>query len=232
MNLGRRDLRAGVALLLSISLVAAGAAFAEASAEKEDDVFYVLGVAVSQGLHAFSLDEAELAVVLRGVKDGVTGAADQINPADHFAKIQELQRERQASVAAEEKARSIEFVSSAAKEKGAKKHDSGLILTTITEGTGASPEPTDTVSVHYHGTLRNGTVFDSSVERDQPATFPLNRVIPCWTEGVGMMKVGGKSRLVCPSEIAYGDGGRPPAIPGGAALVFEVELLDIVSTPQ
>jgi FKBP-type peptidyl-prolyl cis-trans isomerase FkpA len=85
--------------------------------------------------------------------------------------------------------------------------------------------------VHYHGTLRNGTVFDSSVDRDTPATFPLDRVIPCWTEGVAMMKVGGKAKLVCPSDIAYGDAGRPPSIPGGAALVFDVELLEIVAAP-
>jgi FKBP-type peptidyl-prolyl cis-trans isomerase FkpA/FKBP-type peptidyl-prolyl cis-trans isomerase FklB len=84
------------------------------------------------------------------------------------------------------------------------------------------------VKVHYHGTLIDGTVFDSSVQRGQPATFPLNGVIPCWTEGVQRMKVGEKSRLVCPSQIAYGDRGAPPKIKPGATLVFEVELLEIV----
>ena len=85
------------------------------------------------------------------------------------------------------------------------------------------------MSVHYHGTLRDGTVFDSSVQRGQPAEFPLNRVIPCWTEGVQKIKVGGKGQLVCPSDIAYGDRGSPPKIKGGAVLVFEVELLAIKS---
>ena len=84
------------------------------------------------------------------------------------------------------------------------------------------------VAVHYHGTLPDGTVFDSSVDRGEPATFPLNRVIPCWTEGVGKMKVGGKARLVCPPDSAYGDRGAPPRIPPGTALVFEVELIEIV----
>jgi FKBP-type peptidyl-prolyl cis-trans isomerase FkpA/FKBP-type peptidyl-prolyl cis-trans isomerase FklB len=84
------------------------------------------------------------------------------------------------------------------------------------------------VKVHYHGTLSDGTVFDSSVKRGEPATFPLNGVIPCWTEGVQQMKVGGKSRLVCPSELAYGDRGAPPLIRPGATLVFEVELLEIL----
>ena len=83
------------------------------------------------------------------------------------------------------------------------------------------------VLVHYHGTLPNGKVFDSSVERKEPIEFPLNQVIPAWTEGVGLMKIGGKSVLVCPSDIAYGDQGSPPVIPPGATLVFTVELLNI-----
>ncbi len=82
-------------------------------------------------------------------------------------------------------------------------------------------------TVHYHGTLRDGTVFDSSVERGQPAQFALNRVIPCWTEGLQLMKVGGKAKLVCPPEIAYGDRGAGQLIKPGAALTFEVELISI-----
>ncbi len=97
----------------------------------------------------------------------------------------------------------------------------------ITEGTGASPTATSRVKVHYHGTFEDGRVFDSSVDRGQPATFPLNRVIKCWTEGLQMMKVGGKAKLVCPPDIAYGAAGRPPKIPENATLYFEVELLAI-----
>jgi FKBP-type peptidyl-prolyl cis-trans isomerase FkpA len=96
----------------------------------------------------------------------------------------------------------------------------------LTPGSGPSPKATDKVKVNYKGTLVNGTEFDSSYKRGQPAEFPLNGVIPCWTEGVQKMKVGGKSQLVCPSEIAYGDQGRP-SIPGGATLIFEIELLGI-----
>src|SRR5205814_6930684 len=97
----------------------------------------------------------------------------------------------------------------------------------VREGTGASPTATDAVRVHYRGTLMDGTEFDSSYKRNEPATFPLNRVIPCWTQGVQKMKVGGKSQLVCPASIAYGDAGSPPTIPGGATLIFEIELLGI-----
>src|SRR6185295_3867195 len=89
----------------------------------------------------------------------------------------------------------------------------------------------DRVKVHYHGTLADGTVFDSSVDRGTPATFPLNGVIPCWTEGLQQMKVGGKSKLICPSDVAYGDRGSPPKIKPGSTLVFDVELLEIVAAP-
>ena len=108
------------------------------------------------------------------------------------------------------------------------KTSSGIVITTLKEGTGAKPTSTETVKVHYRGMLTNGKEFDSSYGRGQPATFPLNRVIPCWTEGVQLIKVGGKAKLVCPSNLAYGSAGRPGTIPPDSTLVFEVELLDIV----
>ena len=116
----------------------------------------------------------------------------------------------------------------AAKEEGAVVTASGLVYRQLQEGKGESPRATDMVRVHYRGTFPDGKEFDSSYKRGQPADFPLNGVIPCWTEGVPMIKTGGKARLICPSDIAYGDEGRPPTIPGGATLIFEVELLEIV----
>ena len=120
------------------------------------------------------------------------------------------------------------FAALACSDRGSGSMDaSGLEITHVTVGSGASPGPTDTVTVHYHGTFEDGSVFDSSVERGEPARFPLNRVIACWTEGVQLMKVGGKAKLVCPPEIAYGARGAPPRIPPNATLHFEVELLAI-----
>jgi FKBP-type peptidyl-prolyl cis-trans isomerase FkpA len=115
----------------------------------------------------------------------------------------------------------------AAAEKGAVVTESGLVYRSLKDGTGPSPTATETVKVHYRGTFPDGREFDSSYKRGEPASFPLNRVIKCWTEGVQRMKVGGKARLTCPAAIAYGDRGAGSDIPPGAVLLFEVELLGI-----
>ncbi len=119
------------------------------------------------------------------------------------------------------------FAAKAAKEKGAEKTASGLVYRSLKEGTGAQAKPSNTVKVNYKGTFIDGTVFDASDKHGGPATFPLNQVIPCWTEGVSKMKVGGKAQLVCPPAIAYGARGAPGAIPPNSTLVFEVELLEV-----
>ena len=146
-------------------------------------------------------------------------------------KIADLGQARAAQVAATEKTASAEFLAKESAATGATKSPSGLVKRVTKEGSGASPAASDTVKVHYHGTLRDGTVFDSSVDRGEPAEFPLDRVIPCWTEAVQTMKVGEKAHITCPSEIAYGDRGAPPKIKGGAALAFDVELIEIVKAP-
>jgi FKBP-type peptidyl-prolyl cis-trans isomerase FkpA len=119
------------------------------------------------------------------------------------------------------------YLEKAAAQPGAVKTASGLVYRELRPGSGGSPKATDVVSVNYRGTLIDGTEFDSSYKRNEPAQFPLSQVIPCWTEGVQKMKVGGKSELVCPAGIAYGEQGSPPTIPGGATLIFEIELLRI-----
>lgn len=197
---------------------------------KTDDqkTLYALGYAVADNLKQFNLTAAELEVVKSGFTDGVLLKKPTVEPKDFYPKIRELQATRVAAASAKEKEAGQAYIAKAAAEKGAVKLPSGMVIQSIKEGTGASPQATDTVKVHYHGTLTNGKVFDSSVQRKEPATFPLNGVIPCWTEGVQKIKVGGKAKLTCPAELAYGDRGAPPDIGPGSTLVFEVELLDIV----
>ena len=134
---------------------------------------------------------------------------------------------KKAETPAPDSAATQAFVEKATAEPGAVKTSSGLIYRELRAGSGAMPTAADRVKVNYRGTLIDGTEFDSSYKRGEPIEFPLDRVIPCWTEGVQHMKTGGKSQLVCPSAIAYGDAGSPPVIPGGATLVFEIELLGV-----
>jgi len=224
-----RALHRAAALLLALALsLSSAAAFAAGAPETEEDkVIYFLGVAVSRSLSDFALSEKEIDLMTQGLRDALAGKDIALDPMVYGPQLQSLAQARKQVAVGKERAAAQKFLEESAKAKGAKKTESGLVYTEIKAGSGASPQPTDKVRVHYHGTLRDGTVFDSSIERG-PAEFPLNRVIPCWTEGVAKMKVGGKSKLVCPADIAYGDRGNPPTIPGGAALVFEVELLEIL----
>ncbi len=192
----------------------------------EEKTVYALGLSVHRSLGQFDLSPAELEIVRRALADAAAGRP-AIEVSEWGPKIEPLARARAARVAEREKAASGAYLEKAAGEPGAVKTESGLIYREVQAGSGESPKATDKVKVHYRGTLVNGTEFDSSYKRNQPAEFPLNGVIRCWTEGVQKMKVGGKAVLVCPSDIAYGDRGRP-SIPGGAALIFEIELLEIV----
>ena len=164
----------------------------------EQKTLYALGLAISQSLNNFTLSEAELDLVKAGLSDGVLKRDPKVDMQAMMPQVQELQKTRMAALAETEKKAGEEFLAKAATSPGATKTESGLIMTTLTPGSGASPTAEDTVTVHYHGTLLDGTVFDSSVQKGQPATFKLNGVIKCWTEGVQRMKVGEKSRLVCP----------------------------------
>ena len=211
-------------------LVAVTAVSAAAQEPKTDEqkTLYALGIAMSQSLASFTLTEAELEMVKVGLTDGVLQKEPKADLQTYGPKIQDLQRTRVSAVAAIEQKIGQAFLDRAAAEMGATKTPSGLVITTLKPGGGPSPAPTDKVKVHYEGMLTDGSIFDSSIQRREPVTFALNGVIRCWTEGVQMMKVGGKSRLVCPANLAYGDRGAPPRIKPGATLVFEVELLEIV----
>jgi FKBP-type peptidyl-prolyl cis-trans isomerase FkpA len=217
----------------------AGSGPAALSGKELNDALYALGLDLGRNIAPFQLTKAELQEVIKGLTDEVTEAPNKrVKFEDQRPKLQQLFMTRREAYQAIEQKKNAEkakgeitkgeqYQATAAKEPGAEKLPSGLIIKHLKQGTGASPAASDTVSVHYKGTLTDGTEFDSSYKRNAPAEFPLNGVIPCWTEGVGKMKVGGKAKLVCPYKIAYGEQGRPPTIPGGATLVFEVELLAI-----
>jgi FKBP-type peptidyl-prolyl cis-trans isomerase FkpA len=189
----------------------------------DQKTIYALGLSIYRSLAPFNLSPAELNLVKRAISDAAAK-----KPAENLdawgPKIQPLAQARAA-------AQSQAYIQKAAAEPGAITTASGLVFRNLTVGTGPSPQSTDTVKVNYRGTFMNGTEFDSSYKRNSPVDFQLNRVIKCWTEGVQMMKVGGKAQLVCPSDLAYGTR-PPPGIPPDSTLTFEIELLGINGSPQ
>jgi FKBP-type peptidyl-prolyl cis-trans isomerase FkpA len=192
----------------------------------EQKAIYAVGLSIYKSLAQFDLSPAEVDILKRALTDAAAGKpAIELN--EWGPKIEPLAKSRGARVAERTKIASKAYLDKAAAEPGVVKEPSGLIYKETKAGTGASPKSTDTVKVHYRGTLVDGTEFDSSYKRNEPLQFSLSRVIPCWTEGVQKMKVGGKAVLVCPASIAYGENGKPPVIPGGATLVFEIELLEV-----
>ena len=213
--------------LVALLIVPFASSAAEPSFKTEDErAAYMMGALQGQQLGVLQFTEAELQMFLDGARAGLLGEAD-VNVQRERSNILRLRQERQKLALDAEVEAGAEFQKQMAAEPGAQKLESGLILIPTVEGLGEAPTVVHKVTVHYHGTLRDGTVFDSSRERDQPASFGLNRVIPCWTEGLQLMKVGGKATLICPPEIAYGNNGRPPTIKPGATLKFEVELISI-----
>lgn len=200
---------------------------AAALSSEDEKTAYAAGVMLGKNLAPLNLKPAELEAAKRGLADAAGGKTPVVDLQTYGPKLQAMIQSRMATRSQGEKDKGKAYAQSVAKDAGATATPSGLVFKSLQAGKGASPKATDTVRVHYRGTLIDGTEFDSSIQRGQPAEFQLNAVVACWTEGVQKMKVGEKARLVCPSDIAYGDAGRPPTIPGGATLAFEVELLEI-----
>jgi FKBP-type peptidyl-prolyl cis-trans isomerase FkpA len=232
-----------LALLLGVAVLAGGcqkkqgaaavspSASPSSTLSEDDKAIMAFGAAVGQQVATqakpLNLTPSEMDLLKKAMLASLAGEKPQYDIQQYASLLSARAQKQAATVAAGEKEKTAGFRDSAAKEPGAVKTASGLVYRTITPGHGPSPKATDKVSVHYTGTLTNGKVFDSSVQRGQPAEFQLNQVIPCWTEGVQRMKVGEKARLVCPPDLAYGDRGAGPDIGPGATLVFDVELLAI-----
>jgi FKBP-type peptidyl-prolyl cis-trans isomerase FkpA len=212
----------------SASPPASAAPSVAAGPQTEDEkTMYALGAILGRNVTAFKLSAAELERVKEGLADAASGKTLAVPLETYGPKVQQLAQSRAMAGAQAEDAQSEAFRGKAASEPGAVKTPSGLVFRTLTPGKGQSPTAASTVRVHYDGTLTNGTVFDSSRKRGQPVEFALGQVIPCWREGLQRMKVGERAQLVCPASLAYGAEGSPPTIPGGATLVFDVELLDV-----
>ena len=218
-----------IGIVFFVALIAVWGCTPEPPKTEEQKAFYSVGVHLSKQLSIFELTPEELKYVQQGLADASSGKKLAAEPDTYMQKIGTIAQERMTKATEKNKAAAKPFIEKAAAEPGAKKTASGMVYKEIKAGDGAQAKPTDVVKVHYVGTLPDGKEFDSSVKRGQPVEFPLGQIIPCWSEGVSMMKVGGKAKLTCPPELAYGDRGRPPIIPGGSALVFEVELLEIKS---
>ena len=203
-----------------------------ALAGDDERALYSVGVSLWRMLSPLDLSPAELELVERGLQDALNGTP-AVRPEDVAPKVAAFRAARAERAGEKFKALSASYLEQAAKEPGAVKTPSGLIFVDLQPGVGATPRPNDVVKVHYRGTLVNGIEFDSTHALKQPAVVPLDHMIPCWIEGLRLMKVGGKARLVCPASLAYGDAGAPsrdrrkPSIPGGATLIFEVELFEI-----
>lgn len=198
----------------------------------KEKTLYVLGAQLGRNLEDFHFSDGDLKYVVQGMKDKATGKPVVVQPSqEYFEKIKGLMEAPMKEKAKVEIEAGEKFLAEAQKQEGAKVQKSGLIYIETKAGGGKNPTPQDFVKVYYRGTLRDGKEFDSNMGKE-PAKFPLGGVIPCWTEGLQLMKVGGKGILFCPAGIAYGYRGSPPVIPGGAALKFEVELLGIEAAPK
>lgn len=214
--------------LLSLGTTASFAAAQEPTTD-EQKTLYALGLAVNQSLSNFSLSEPEFEIVKSGITDGFFKRPAKVDLQAFHAKISQLQEARAAVVAEVEKKAGAAFLAKVAAEPGAKKTESGAILKTIKEGNGATPKITDMVKVHYQGALIDGTLFDNSTKQSEPASLRVNEMSKCWVEAIQQIKVGGRSKLVCPSNLAFRDKGLPPLIKPGATLVFDIELLEIIA---
>lgn len=217
-----------LAALLVACQPGAGGEKAPAALDTEDaQAAYALGFQLGRNVAPLELGDQEIQALGAGLADAAAGDEPRIPVEGLQSQVQALVERRASRAAADRRQAEEDFLEEARAEEGAQVLESGVIILHEREGEGEVPEPSDQVTVHYHGTFPDGEVFDSSMERGQPASFALTGIIPCWTQALQEMKVGGRARVVCPADTAYGDRGAPPRIPPGAALIFQIELMGI-----
>ena len=199
-----------------------------------DNVSYALGLGIGSQLKSMGAESLNIDDFAQAIKDVLNDSELKISMADSQQIVQKFFQEQEAKQRAamaengkKLKAEGEAYLAENAKKDGVITTASGLQYTVLKEGTGKSPKATDTVVCHYEGFLTNGTVFDSSIQRGEPAAFPLNGVIAGWTEGLQLMKEGGKNRFFIPYHLAYGEAGAAGSIPPYAALIFDVELIEV-----
>lgn len=194
---------------------------------EEQQMLYALGAALANNLRELELSVEDKRLVLEGFEDAVSDVPARVDVASFIPRIQGLRERRLTAAIVTRREEGDKFLAQASTQPGAVKTPSGLVIRDLTVGAGRQPAEHDIVTVHYEGSLPGGRVVDSSLKRGKPIEFRVNGVISCWKEALMMMRVGGKSRVVCPPDLAYGDGGSPPVIPPGATLTFDIELLDV-----
>ncbi|HZV80987.1 MAG TPA: FKBP-type peptidyl-prolyl cis-trans isomerase [Geobacteraceae bacterium] len=217
-----------IVALVAVLLCVTPAFAQEGGKTEEQKTIYAIGLALAKNISVFNLTPEEFANVQQGLVDGFSGKKTDVELSAYGEKLQQLARARRKASGEKMADLNKNFAENAAKEKGAVKTASGAIYLPLAEGKGDSPKGTDRVKVNYRGTLPDGKEFDSSYKRNKPIEFRLDGVIKCWTEGLQMMKPGGKAKLVCPASTAYGENGAGELILPGATLQFEVELLEVM----
>jgi FKBP-type peptidyl-prolyl cis-trans isomerase len=221
-------LGAGAAAIATLAFDSVGADAAALSSQKQK-ASYGVGMNVGKSFRS-DLIELDIDAFVAGFKDALAGKESAVTSAELEKAMAELRADvnkRTDERVANNKKAGEEFLAKNKTAKDVKTLESGVQYIVEKEGTGPSPKPTDTVKVHYRGTLIDGTEFDSSYKRNEPAEFPVNGVIRGWTEALQQMKVGSKWKVFIPSDLAYGDPGQPPVIPPASVLIFEIELLSI-----
>ena len=191
-------------------------------------ISYALGLGIGQQLKSMNIEDFSIEDFTKSISEVMAGKETAISSREAQVMLNEYFQKKEKEQAQTAIAEGKVYLEENAKRDGVTQTKSGLQYEVLTEGTGKSPKATDTVRCHYEGRLLDGTVFDSSYKRGEPADFGLNQVIPGWTEGVQLMKEGAKYRFFIPYRLAYGEGGAGASIPPFAALIFDVELIQVV----